>query len=117
QWRLARKKGLWREQGSINVNAHGVIADDGCAVQIDLRVQRIARIKIKKPGRNFQTTERQRGLDVVKPHPALQNGAKSGAGQMQVAHRAASSEIAANKNRIFCFDCHIKLPITEWPLR
>src|SRR5438093_2182659 len=47
QGRLARENGLGGERVAIDVNAHGVIAEYRCALQVDLGLERIARIKIE----------------------------------------------------------------------
>src|ERR1700756_2706560 len=39
QRRFAGENRLWRKQSSVKINAHGVIADHGCALQIDCRIR------------------------------------------------------------------------------
>jgi hypothetical protein len=58
--RFARENRLGREGTSININSHGVIADQRRALQIDPWIKRIARVEIEKPIRYIEPAERQR---------------------------------------------------------
>src|SRR5262249_39174111 len=103
QRRFTGEKRPWWKQRSIEINANGVIADDGCAVQIDRRIRRIARIERKRPTRNVEPAERQCCFNVFHLHHTLQTRLKSSPSQFQISRRFAGGEITTNEHRIFGF--------------
>ena len=82
-------------------------------MQIDPRIERIARIEIEKTVGDLEPAERQRRFDVFQPNESLQPRMQSGAGQLQVDDRAAVGEISANQKWIFRLDRDIEFPIAN----
>src|ERR1700674_5367326 len=95
----------------------GIIANERCALQIDLRIERIARIEVEKALRNFQPTKGQSCFHVFEANQALQSGPQSRAGKMQVHEGPAIREISSNEKRVLGFDCHVEFPIANRRLR
>src|SRR5438132_11856563 len=82
-------------------------------MDVDLRIQRVGRIEIKKAGRNFEPAERKRCIHLVQSNPPVQTGMQSAAGQMQISDRAAVGEITANQQRILGLDRYVAFPIAK----
>src|SRR5436309_10331595 len=72
QGRLARENGLRRESIAIDVHAYGVIADHRSALQVDLGIKRITRIKMEKAVGHIEPAERQSRFYALQFHYPFQ---------------------------------------------
>ena len=117
QGRLAAEDSFRRKRSPVNVNMHGVIPNEGRPLQIDLGIERIARVEIKKSRSDLEPAEGKRRLDIFQPNHALQRRTQARAGQMQIHDGAAVGQIAANQKWVLGLDRDIEFPIADGRLR